>query len=51
MAESGSQMWKYHGQLMNWVDHLSRWDWTIIMFGVVVIGAICMRGFGSRTNY
>jgi hypothetical protein len=45
-------------QIMNYVDavtrsvgHLHREHWIAISVVVLVLGLICMRGFGSRNNY
>ncbi len=35
----------------NQVTHLDRGHWIWISVAVAIIGFICMRGFGSRTNY
>jgi hypothetical protein len=36
---------------MNLILKLDTQEWAIIGVFIVVIGAICMRGFGSRTKY
>ena len=33
------------------VTHLERTHWVLLSILVCVVGFICMRGFGSRTNY
>ena len=30
---------------------LSRHEWIFVFVGALVLGFICMRGFGSRANY
>ena len=30
---------------------LDRTTWILVFFGVLFVGFICMRGFGSRSNY
>lgn len=35
----------------HYVTHLSRHEWMVVFAVVVVLGAFCMRGFGSRTDY
>ena len=30
---------------------LGQWEWFAILIAVLVVGGLCMRGFGSRTNY
>ena len=36
---------------VNFVYHLDRQEWLLVLCGVVIIGAFCLRGFGSRSNY
>ena len=31
--------------------HMDRQEWIVVFGVVVVIGALCLRGFGSRTKY
>ena len=33
------------------VDSMEREHWVLASVAVVVVGLICMRGYGSRTNY
>lgn len=44
-------MWDLYYRAMNAVDGLSSWEWFAVLIAVVLLGLICMRGFGSRTNY
>ena len=34
-----------------YVDRMTPQYWAIALAGVIVIGLICMRGFGSRKHY
>jgi hypothetical protein len=36
---------------MRWVYGLDRQGWFLLLCGVLVVGVICLRGFGSRSNY
>ena len=38
-------------EAQSWVNGLDRQAWLLILCVVVVIGALCLRGFGSRSNY
>ena len=40
-----------YARFMQSVDRLSLQNWLLVFAVVVVIGVICMRGYGSRTNY
>ena len=44
-------MWRYYDNLMAWLDTLNETEWFILLVGVLLIGALCLRGFGSRKNY
>jgi hypothetical protein len=37
--------------LMRFVDQMSMQEWLLVLAGVIVIGLVCMRGFGSRKDY
>jgi len=36
---------------MRIIENLDMQEWTLVLLVAVVIGCLCMRGFGSRTNY
>ena len=36
---------------LGWVNHLDRNAWLIVLCCAVVIGTMCLRGFGSRSDY
>ena len=33
------------------VDRMGPTEWVVALGVVIVIGVVCMRGFGSRSNY
>jgi len=33
------------------VDGLDTQQWLWVLVGVVVVGLVCLRGFGSRSDY
>jgi hypothetical protein len=43
-----SQAWN---EAVHFVYGLDRQAWLVVLCGVVIIGAFCLRGFGSRSNY
>jgi hypothetical protein len=51
----GNSMWYQIQTLLAGVQqqarHLSREEWLVVFVVAVVIGVLCMRGFGSRTRY
>lgn len=38
-------------EAMRTIDQMTTTQWFVVLVMVVVIGCICLRGFGSRTNY
>ncbi|HEY2882685.1 MAG TPA: hypothetical protein VGJ15_09635 [Pirellulales bacterium] len=44
-------MSEFYRHAMGWVYRLDRHDWVMVFFGAVVIGALLLRGFGSRRYY
>ncbi|MGQ9573816.1 MAG: hypothetical protein ACUVUC_00720 [Thermoguttaceae bacterium] len=38
-------------ELMRMVNRLDAQEWLLILAGVVVVGWVCLRGFGSRSSY
>jgi hypothetical protein len=43
-----SQVWN---GAMQFVNHLDRNAWVVVLFSVLLVGSICLRGYGSRSNY
>ena len=37
--------------LSQWTNRLSSQQWLYVLIGVTIVGAMCLRGFGSRKNY
>lgn len=37
--------------LLHHVNRLNRQEWIMLFVVALVLGAYCMRGFGSRANY
>jgi hypothetical protein len=36
---------------MAWFTHLDRQEWFIVLIVGTLLGCLCMRGYGSRSNY
>jgi hypothetical protein len=55
LAIEGRKMWhKIEKMLVPIFDSffwLDRQQWIMVFFGALVLGFLCMRGFGSRTKY
>lgn len=37
--------------VMRYLEGLTLREWLWVLIGVVVVGMICLRGFGSRSSY
>ena len=37
--------------VLQWVDHLSAQQWLMALGAAIVVGLVCMRGYGSRSGY
>lgn len=44
-------LWDLGGHVIKMTGSLDRTQWIFVFVGVVIIGVVCMRGFGSRKNY
>lgn len=42
------QIWK---TALTYVNHFGPQQWLLTLLGVVLVGAVCLRGFGSRSSY
>lgn len=42
--------WYFVQQLFHTTGRLSRHQWLMVLLGVALWGAFCMRGFGSRKH-
>jgi hypothetical protein len=51
LKTSGSLMWKYYKDTVDWLFHLDSQEWFLAMCAALVIGFFALRGFGSRSNY
>ena len=36
---------------MRYVDRMGPQDWVYVLAAVIVVGGMCLRGFGSRSQY
>jgi hypothetical protein len=44
-------LWDAGGRVMNYTGEFNRTQWIFILTGVVIVGFLCLRGFGSRKDY
>ncbi len=44
-------MWNRFARFANSFHHFGLWEWLAVFAVAVVIGVMCMKGFGSRSNY
>ncbi len=46
-----SRLSHYLDQLTRYVSHMGVQQWLLVLVGVIVVGLMCLRGYGSRSNY
>ena len=44
-------MGHYIRQVMRFIETMDTQEWILVLFGVVIVGLVCLRGFGSRSKY
>jgi hypothetical protein len=44
-------MSRYIDTYTRYLTRMGEWEWFIVLLVVLMMGILCMRGFGSRTNY
>ena len=44
-------MHEFVRQVTRFFDGLDAQQWLLVLIGVVVVGLVCLRGFGSRSDY
>lgn len=45
------QMQSLFRQILRVIDRLGPTEWVVVLGVVIVIGLVCMKGFGSRSSY
>ncbi len=38
-------------EVMRFIEGMGIQEWLLVLFAAVIVGLVCMRGFGSRSNY
>ncbi len=44
-------MSRFWNGMMRAIDGLNSQEWGLILAAMIVVGLICLRGFGSRSQY
>lgn len=44
-------MWQLYHSMTRKITHFDLQDFLILVVVCVVVGVICLRGYGSRSNY
>jgi hypothetical protein len=44
-------MGKFYREVLRFLEQLDTQEWVLVLMGLVVVGFLCMRGFGSRSDY
>ena len=37
-------------EVLWWINHLQPHEWVMLLAGVIVVGAICMKGIGGKSG-
>ena len=43
-----SRLWN---DIMRTIDGMNSQEWGLVLAGMIVVGLLCLRGFGSRSGY
>ena len=46
-----NRVWHYAEVVTRYAGQLDRIHWIVLSVIVLLVGFVCMRGFGSRSNY
>lgn len=41
-------MERFEYEVLYWINHLQPHHWVMLLAGVIVVGAVCMKGIGGR---
>ncbi len=44
-------MGKYVHKFFVFIEQLDTQEWVLVLMALVVVGFVCMRGYGSRSDY
>lgn len=44
-------MYQLYRVAMRFIQQMDTQEWLFALLGVVVVGLLCLRGFGSRSDY
>jgi hypothetical protein len=50
-APEGRFMERIEYEVMEWIYNSQPYEWVLILFGVIVIGAICMKSGSNKSNF
>lgn len=49
--DGAESVWQLCKSALRHISHFGPQEWLLTLIAVVIIGALCMRGFGSRSSY
>jgi hypothetical protein len=50
-TREGRFMARIEYEVMNWIENSQPYEWAILLMGVIVIGAICMKSASNKSNF
>ena len=46
-----NHVWQLWNVAMRFIERMDTQEWGLVLAAMIVLGFLCMRGFGSRANY
>jgi hypothetical protein len=43
-----NHLWR---EITRHIDHMGPQEWLLVLAAMIVVAVVCMRGFGSRSQY
>ena len=43
-------MQRFEYEVLYWINNLQPHEWVMLLVGVIVVGAVCMKGIGGRSS-
>ena len=44
-------MYHVYRQVVHCIDRMGPQEWVLVLAAMIVVGCVCLRGFGSRSKY
>ncbi len=44
-------MERFASEVLSFINHMEPQDWLFVLAGMIVVGVLCLKGMGSRSQY